>query len=315
MIDSQMHRPGSSPYLDEVGEGVYAYIQPDGGWLINNAGIIGATDGQGYVLVDTASTEARNRALFAAAANIAGTELQALVNTHHHPDHTYGNWLVPAGVPIISSFECRDALIRADFEAARNTKGTDFGHLELRPPNQTFSGEMVLHAGSRQIRLISLGPAHTFGDVVVWLPEERICFAGDLVFSGGHPFLVEGSIDGYRKALEFLHSLKADALVPGHGPVCRGEQIPVLLDKLDDYAAFVQHLAAEGLQSGLTPLEVSQQAPPTPFDEWNERERLVANVIRAYEEAKGTSTASSLDMGPVWSQMTHLRGGPIVSKA
>ncbi len=81
--------------LTEVAPGVHAYVQPDGSWMINNTGVVVGPDGSG-LLVDTTSTEARNRALLAAAASVAPGRPRALVNTHHHGDHTFGNWLMPA---------------------------------------------------------------------------------------------------------------------------------------------------------------------------------------------------------------------------
>ena len=84
-----------SAYLEELAPGVYAYVQPDGGWMVNNCGVV--TDGSGdAVLVDTTSTEKRNRALLAEVAGVAARDPKIAVNTHHHPDHTYGNGFLPA---------------------------------------------------------------------------------------------------------------------------------------------------------------------------------------------------------------------------
>ena len=83
-----------SAYLQELAPGVYAYVQPAGGWMVNNCGVI--TDGSGdAVLVDTTSTEKRNRALLAEVAGVAARDPKIAVNTHHHPDHTYGNGFLP----------------------------------------------------------------------------------------------------------------------------------------------------------------------------------------------------------------------------
>lgn len=304
-----------APYLDEIEEGVFAYVQPDGSWMINNAGIVNGIGSAGHLLIDTTSTEARNRALFAAAEKATGTKLRALVNTHHHPDHTYGNWLVPESVPIIGSTESRDEVIAAGFVAAHNTEGPDFGRLELRPPDQTFTGKMTLHLGARVVELIHVGPAHTVGDVIVWLPGERVCFAGDIAFVGSHPFLIEGSIPGYRQALQFIRGLGAEVMVPGHGPVRRGMEIDELLDQLEDYVTYVERVAAAGRRAGLTPLEAAiEAADSTPFEGWGERERLVANLIRAYE-ADSERPPGDIELGPIWPQMADLIGRPIVSKA
>jgi cyclase len=225
------------PELVEVAVGVFAYVQPDGGWMINNTGIV--TGGGEHLLIDTTSTESRNRALLAAVETVARGTRRALVNTHHHGDHTFGNWLMPAQVPVIGHTWCREDLLAAGLVATQVLRGPDYGHLEVRAPEVTFESALTLHVGDRTVELHHLGPAHTRGDVVAWLPEERVLFAGDIAFAGGQPFLVEGSIAGYLRALARLRTFQPAVLVPGHGPVRHGQEISRLLDDLDLYARFV----------------------------------------------------------------------------
>ncbi len=105
-----------SAYLEELAPGVYAYVQPDGGWMVNNCGVV--TDGSGdAVLVDTTSTEKRNRALLAEVAGVAARDPKIAVNTHHHPDHTYGNGFLPASTTIVGHHLCREGVLRAGLEA------------------------------------------------------------------------------------------------------------------------------------------------------------------------------------------------------
>jgi glyoxylase-like metal-dependent hydrolase (beta-lactamase superfamily II) len=301
------------PELVEVGSGVHAYIQPDGGWMLNNTGVILGPGGD-HVLVDTTSTESRNRALLAAVGALTGGRPRALVNTHHHGDHTFGNWLMPAGTPIIGHRHCREDVLRSGVIAAEVLTGPDYGHIEVRAPDVTFSGSMTLHLGDTPIELRHVGPAHTRGDVLVWLPEERVVFSGDVVFNGGQPLLTEGSLRGYPRALEAVRSLEPRVLVPGHGGVCRGDDIPRVLDDLADYAAHLEDLAREGLRDGRSPLEAARSARDGRFSRWQESERLAANLHRAYGELGGEHGAP-LDMTRAWSDMASLHGGPITSLA
>jgi len=297
------------PELVEVTAGVYAYVQPDGSWMINNTGVITGADGQ-YVLVDTTSTESRNRALLAAVERVSAATPQALVNTHHHGDHTYGNWLMPAGTPIIGHVLCREDVLHAGLIAAEILTGPDYGHVEVRPPDVTFTGSMTLHLAERLVELHYVGPAHTRGDVVVWLPAERTLFAGDIAFAGGQPFLVEGSVAGYPTALASIRALEPEVLVPGHGPVRRGDEVTRLLDDLDEYASFVDTIAREGHAAGRTPLEVATAAADNPFASWQESERLVGNLHRAYLELDGNGDAR-LNLAQPWGDMVAFHGGPI----
>jgi cyclase len=298
------------PELTEVAPGVFAYVQPDGSWMVNNTGVVTGTGGE-LVMVDTTSTEARNRALLSTVARIGAGAPRALVNTHHHGDHTFGNWLVPPETPIIGHALCREDVLAAGLVAAHVLTGPDYGHIEIRPPDVTFIGTLTLHLGDRAVELLHVGPAHTRSDVVVWLPDERVLFAGDIAFAGGQPFLVEGSVAGYPAALARIRELEPEVLVPGHGPVCRGFEVTALLDDLGDYAAFVDGLARDGHAAGRTPLETATAAPDNRFSAWQESERLVGNLHRAYSELNGDPLGNPLPLPAIWPDMVTFHGGPI----
>jgi glyoxylase-like metal-dependent hydrolase (beta-lactamase superfamily II) len=189
--------------------------------------------------------------------------------------------------------------------------GPDYGHQEIRPPDVTFTGGMVLYVGERRVELMHVGPAHTRGDVIVWLPDERVLFAGDLAFAGGQPFLAEGSVAGYPKALARIRALQPEELGPGHGPVQRGEEVGRLLDDLDEYAAFVDAVARDAHAAGRTPLEAATAAKDNRFASWQESERLVGNLHRAYSELNGEPLGSRVPIPVVWRDMVAFHGGPI----
>ncbi|QJY50939.1 MBL fold metallo-hydrolase [Pseudonocardia broussonetiae] len=277
--------------------------------MVNNTGVVVGDDGD-LLLVDTTSTEARTRALLDACATLSDRHARLLVNTHHHGDHTFGNWMLPPTTTVVGHARCRDEVLAAGFLAAQVLAGPDYGRQELRPPDLTFDDRLVLHAGGRRVELIHLGPAHTTNDVVVWLPEERVLFAGDLCFAGGQPFLVEGSVAGYREALAGIRALRPAVLVPGHGPVQRGTEVPALLDDLDAYAAFVTGVAQDAHRAGRTPLQAALAHRDNPFATWQETERLVGNLHRAYAELDGAPLAR-LDLTAIWPEMTTFHGGPI----
>lgn len=302
------------PELLEVATGVWAYVQPDGSWMINNTGLV--TADAGFLMVDTTSTEARNRALLGRVAEVAGTAApRALVNTHHHGDHTYGNWLLPAATPVIGHVYCREDVLAAGLIAAQLFAGPDYGQLEIRPPDVTFSHRLTLHLGSRQVELIHVGPAHTRSDVLAWLPDDGVVFAGDLAFNGGQPFLLEGSLAGFLRALAAVRALEADVLVPGHGPVCRGSEIARVLDDMTAYAEFITEVAAAGHRSGRPPLAAAQAADPGRFGDWQEAERLVGNLHRAYSELDGEPLGTRIPLPPAVADMTRMNGGPITCLA
>lgn len=304
-----------TPYLEEVGAGLYAYIQPTGGWMVNNTGTIVDASGRA-ILIDTAATEKRNRAILASVAEVSTGAPRVLINTHHHPDHVYGNCFLPPETLIVAHDRCRELVLRAGTAAMKELTEPDYGNITIRPPELTVNDRLTIHAEGFPVELHTVAPAHTSNDVIVWLPQQRVLYAGDLAFNGGQPIFLDGSAAGYIRAVEFMRSLEPEVLVGGHGPVTRGDAVATLLDDLQAYAEFVVRIAAEGVAAGRTPLETAQRNQDNPFHQWAETERLVANVARASFEADPSSVdGTRLAVPFLWPDMEALHGGPIVSHA
>ncbi|EFL14274.1 MBL fold metallo-hydrolase [Streptomyces sp. C] len=298
------------PYVVQPAAGVHAYVQPDGGWCLNNAGWI--SDGGRTLLVDTAATERRALALREAVAASGVPLPRTVVNTHHHGDHTYGNATFAADAVIIGHDDARAEQLAAGHQLELIWPATDFGAIEITAPDLTYSDRLTLYVGDTEVRVIHPGVAHTTGDSVVWLPRQRVVFTGDLVFAGGTPFLAMGSLAGSLRALELLRSLGAETVVPGHGPLTDASAY----DATERYLRYVAELAREGREKGLTPLEVAQGADLGEFAAWRESERLVANLHRAYAELAGEPEGVPLDILAVLRDMTVMNGGtPILCHA
>ncbi|MEV7423225.1 MULTISPECIES: MBL fold metallo-hydrolase [unclassified Streptomyces] len=293
----------TDPYTVRLTPEVYAYVQPDGGWCLNNAGFI--SDGESTLLVDTAATERRARALRETVL-AAGVPLpRTVVNTHHHGDHTYGNGVFTPEAVVIGHDSCRSEQFAAGHQLHLMWPQNDFGDITITAPTVTYNDRLTVHVGGTEVRLIHPGPAHTIGDTIVHLPEQSIVFTGDLVFRGGTPFLAMGSLRGSLRALELLRSLDATHVVPGHGPI--GD--PSVYDGTERYLRYVGELAAKSHTKGLTPLEAARSADLGEFAAWRESERLVANVHRAYAELEGLPEGSPLDAAAVFADMTAMNGG------
>ncbi|MDH2413125.1 MBL fold metallo-hydrolase [Nocardioides sp. CER19] len=302
-----------TPYLEELAPGVYAYVQPAGGWMVNNCGVI--TDAsRDAVLVDTTSTEKRNRALLAEVAGVGARDPKIAVNTHHHPDHTYGNGFLPPTTTIVGHHLCREGVLRAGLAATRELKA-DYGDLVVRPPDVTFDDRLTLHLDGFPIELMTMGPAHSTNDVAVWLPEQKVVFAGDLAFSGGHPIFMEGSMRGFRTALQRMRALEPEVLVPGHGPACRGDEVGRVLDDLETYVDRLAAIATDSFAAGLTPLEAAQKHQADFYSDWPEGERVVCNLHRAYVELTDYEPPFRLSIPNLWPEMEALHGGPIGTHA
>ena len=153
------------PYLEEVSEGVFAYVQLDGSWFLNNAGFI-ASPGGTYV-IDSTGTERRARAFRAAVETASNAPIRVLVNTHSHGDHTFGNFVFAPDAAIVGHRLCREAVLAAKVEDARSRfPGVDFGNIEVAAPFLTFDDRMTLYCESLEVELSYVAPAHTTNDIV-----------------------------------------------------------------------------------------------------------------------------------------------------
>ena len=294
------------PRLEQVTPGVYAFIQPDGSWWINNTGFVAGAGG--VVAIDSCSTERRTRAFLEAIRSVSDRPVRALVNTHHHGDHTHGNHLFrPAAV--VGHHRCREEVLAFGHPSWEGIfTPIDFGELEIEAPFVTFGERLDLHVDDLRLELHYIGtPAHTTNDVVAWLPERRVLFAGDLAFNGGTPFVVMGSVRGSLASLDRLAAFGAEIVVPGHGDVCG----PEVFDGIRRYLEFVQRTAEEGRSAGLSPLEAARQADLGPFAGLGDPERIVGNLHRAYAELDGAEPGAPIDLRAAITDMVTYNGGPL----
>ena len=165
----------------------------------------------------------------------------------------------------------------------------DWGNVTLRPPNLTTTGGLILHCGNQRIEVHHPGyRAHTAGDLVAWLPEQRILFTGDLLFNNVTPLVLMGSVDGALRALDWIAGFGAEHVIPGHGPVISGAELADVLDAQRRYYQLVLGTASEGLRTGLPPLEAARRCELGQFAGLPDAERIVLNLHRAYAEAAGT---------------------------
>jgi cyclase len=292
-------------HVSQVSEGVYAYLQPDGSWYLNNTGfLVGRT---GVISVDATSTERRTHAYLDAIKAVTNTPVRTLVNTHHHGDHTHGNYLMP-GATIVGHERCREALLATPVPPPPGIwSEVDWGQLEPAPPFLTYTEGITLWSDDLRCEVRYVGtPAHTTNDSIVHIAERSVVFTGDLLFNGGTPFALQGSISGWIEVLEtVLRPLGARTLVPGHGPVCG----PEVIDDMLAYLRFVQATAEKAKAAGLSPLEAARATDLGDFKDLLDAERIVGNLHRAYLELDGAEPGAPIDFVGALLDMVAYNGG------
>ena len=234
--------------------------------------------------------------------------MRTVVNTHHHGDHTFGNCLFPAAAIVGHESTRAEAFAFGPPRDLGFWDGPDWGELTLDPPFVTFTDEIAVHAGDLRASVRHVGtPAHTTNDSIVWLPDRGVLFCGDLIFNGGTPFLLMGSVSGAVEVLErVVAPLQAAITVPGHGPVFEGTG-PV--EATLDYLRFVLDVAARARAEGVTPLAAARDTGLGRFAGWADPERIVGNLHRACAELAGLPRGAPIDVPAALADMVAYNGG------
>lgn len=296
---------GGPPRVEEVGDGLFAYVQPDGSWNVNNTGFLVGPDG--VTSIDTCSTERRTRVYLDALARVTPGPVRTLLNTHHHPDHTTGNGLLPQATIVAHEKARAEMLAMRGVDPSAVWEPFDHGNAPFAPPFLTFADQVTLWLGDRRCEVRHVGaPAHTTNDVVVWVPDSGVLYAGDLLFNGGTPFLLQGSVTGAVDVLErVVRPLGAATIVPGHGPVCG----PEVIDEVLAYLRFVQDVAGRAVAAGATPLDAARDTDLGRFAGLSDPERIVGNLHRAMAELTGTPAGGAIDAAAALGDMVAYNGG------
>ena len=286
--------------LHELGNGCFAYLQPDGGWGWSNAGLI-VGEGES-LLVDTLFDLDLTAAMLDAMAPVMGSApIDTVVNTHANGDHCYGNGEVVRRRPDVeivasaaTAHEMAEvppamlaALNRAPGEVGelfRSFFGEfHFDGIELVVPTTTFDRRLDVEVGGRLVELIEVGPAHTSGDTIVHVPDARTIYTGDILFIGGTPIVWAGPLSNWVAACDLMLALDVDTVVPGHGPLTDTAGILAVRD----YLGFVDAEATRRQAAGMDAFDAARDigrllGVDERFHEWGEFGRIAVNVETVY---------------------------------
>jgi len=305
--------------LHDLGNGSWAYLQPDGSWGWSNAGII--ADGEASLLVDTLFDLKYTREMLdEMRASIPGAaKIDTLVNTHADGDHTFGNQLVE-GARIIGTegtltdfarfdpaflhqvMENPQQFGRAGEFMAECFKPFHFGDVTLTPPTETFQGEMEIMVGDKLVKLIEVGPAHSLGDALILVPEDKVLYTGDILFSEGTPIAWYGPIKRWIDVCDRVLEMDIETIVAGHGPISTKEDVR----RMRDYLAYVTEQARPRYEQGMDYLKAAYDIDLGDYRVWNDAERVIVTIRTLYDDFKGGERPVHVPI-PFFEQMKDMR--------
>ncbi|KAA2314975.1 MBL fold metallo-hydrolase [Pseudooceanicola sediminis] len=283
--------------LHDLGNGCWGYLVPDGSWGWSNAGLI--ADGDATLLVDTLFDLKCTGEMLSDMRNAvpASEKIGVLVNTHADGDHTFGNQLVKGARIIgtegtVSDFRRFDpALLLAVQQdpakfgrpgkfIAECFRPFDFSGIELTEPTETFRDRMTLKVGDKRVELIEVGPAHSLGDALIYVPEDKVLYTGDILFSAGTPIAWYGPIARWIDVCNMVLGMDVDIIVAGHGPISTKEDVR----KMRDYLLDVTEKARPLYEQGMDFLNAAYKIDLGGYRDWNDAERVVVTMRTLFDD-------------------------------
>lgn len=301
--------------LHRLNESCYAWLVPDGTWGWSNAGLV-VGEGES-LLVDTLFDLPTTRQMLRGLSPVTDhAPLRTVVNTHANGDHWFGNELVSDAEIVASAATAQEmaangpqlieGLLRhpgaVGAFANHIFKPFTFSDITPTPATRTFDEELDLDVGGTGVVVRRLGPAHTAGDSVVYVPDAKTLYAGDLLFIGGTPIVWAGPLSNWIAACQWMLDLDVDTIVPGHGPVTDKGGVQAVMD----YLQFVQKAAGERHRSGMTAEEAMRDINLERFADLDEHGRLAQNVLAAYYEID--PTLERVETTEVFGRIAELEG-------
>jgi glyoxylase-like metal-dependent hydrolase (beta-lactamase superfamily II) len=156
----------------------------------------------------------------------------------------------------------------------------DFDNCAVRSPDTTFTGRAARMVGAKRVELIEVGPAHTGGDALAYVPADKTLFTGDILFIDGHPILWAGPVANWIEACETIEAMDVETIVPGHGPVTDKHGVA----RVKDYLVHIRDEAKKRYDSGMGALEAARSIALDDFAGWGDAERIAVNTATLYRE-------------------------------
>lgn len=284
--------------IQELHNGIFAAIATDEGWAVSNAGIV---DLGGHTLIfDALSNHLAAADLNSSAIALAGRAVDYVVIGHAHRDHYKGTQAFDRATIVSTRKTCesmarlwkertetvqREGLesvkkgIKEEFESWRSNPATTEADkilwdsyeqsllqgietYSLKLPSVGFETSMSFHGSKRTAEAITYGGGHSASDALLFLPEERIAYLGDLLFIGYQPYIGDGNLEELLRILDKVEALDPKTLVPGHGPVgTKGDIQP-----MREYVLALQKIASETQASEASREALIETPIPEPFD-------------------------------------------------
>ena len=278
--------------FDELGPGLYAFTaegDPNSGVIVGDESVM---------VIDTQATPVMAQKVIDCVRGVTDKPIKHVVLTHYHAVRVLG---ASAYKPenIIASRGTHELIVergQQDYESEVGRFPRLFDSVESVPgltwPNIVFDETLTMYRGGKEVEILHLGRGHTKGDTVVWLPDEKVLFSGDLVEYGATPYTGDAYLKDWPETLSRLRSLGAEKLVPGRGAALKTQaDSEAAIDGTRDFLTKMYDSVEAGVQAGKPLKRIYDEtfaALEPEFGNWVIFEHCMPfDVSRAYDEASG----------------------------
>jgi len=268
--------------LLDLGGGAHVFLSGSEAFGLANAGLV-VGNGESMVIDTLYDVQHAQEMMDAIGAATANSPVRYIVNTHSDGDHIFGNQVFPDDAEIVVTEAASTQMTQehADLTAslfdesrrpesvlhpvAALTQEFDIHPVRVRPADTTFCGEKEITVGGVEVQLHELGPAHTVGDAIAYLPAQKVLFAGDLLTRDIVKVTWSGSIPNWITALERIRAFGAEIVVAGHGPVLAGAAITAAIDLATEFWSYIHEQAMAFYDRGVPADEAAARIDVTKY--------------------------------------------------
>jgi cyclase len=256
--------------LMEALPNIYCMVDKSG----NGANATFITTKEGVIVIDTRGSEQEAEQVLKAIREVTQQPVVYVVNSHFHKENISGNGVFQSARTLIAQ---RQTLAMIVTEAERENR-------KVTPPNLSFEKKLELKLGKYHLKLIHPGPAHTEGDLYIFIPKWRIMITGGMVYNRTIPFMGDSSTDSWIKALVEMENLDAEMIIPGHGPVGGKPLVTQMKHYLMELKRFISD-ALDDRKNLPETIEIVKAKLKVKYSGWKHFEqRIDENIVRAYVE-------------------------------
>ncbi len=280
--------------LKRIADDIYSYVDVKKSGPHNsfgaNAGIIVGRDG--ILVIDTLISAKEAQRFIRDIKAISEKPIKYVVNTHHHLDHSFGNSeFVKLGAVVISQEKAKKSALEQSEQTLQNAAAygltaQDMEGSTIAYPTLSFGDRMEIDLGDIRAELINVNPSHTEGSILVFIPERKALFAGDILFTNFHPYMADGDLKNWVKALDYILTLNVEGIVPGHGPLSTKEDVRDMKEYILAFDKKARKLSAKSKDADYIASEIKKSLPARAEGDWIVKANIQMRYLKKQSQAK-----------------------------